>query len=134
MDNNGRSSDGRFTSGNRFGDGRHVPTRMQELRKRVLDSAAPEQAIALLNKLYESGMAGDVTAAKLWFDITIGKPAQAVHISGPAGGGLGLQLIVQVIRTALGDDQAAITRLAAAFHSMAKEQHGDDLKQVGDGS
>jgi hypothetical protein len=134
VDNNGRSSNGRFTSGNRFGDGRHVPTRMQELRKRVLDSATPEQAIALLDKLYESGMDGDVTAAKLWFDITIGKPAQAVQISGSVGTPLGLQMIVQVIRTALGDDQAAITRVAAAFQSMAKEQHGDDLKQLGDGS
>src|SRR3954466_6916760 len=86
----GRLTAGRFGAGNRFGGGNPNARRMFDLRKALLDSAKPEDVQAVGAKLAELAMAGDVQAAKLWLEYTVGKPPQAVELTGPDGSALGL--------------------------------------------
>jgi hypothetical protein len=89
-ESNGRLRDGRFGAGNRFGQGNPQHRKMAELRAAMLEAVEPEQVKGLTRKLCELALAGDVPAARLVMEYALGKPVQAVELTGAAGEPRGL--------------------------------------------
>jgi hypothetical protein len=87
---NGRHPDGRFNYGHKFARGNPVHRRMAALRGALLDATTPEDVQAVGAKLAELAKGGDVQAAKVWLDAVIGRPVQAVELTGADGESLGL--------------------------------------------
>lgn len=88
--NGGRQPNGHFGKGNRAARGNPVNRRMQELRRTVLDAEKPEDVADVFAKLRELAKEGDVAAIKLYLDTTIGRPPQALELTGADGEPLGL--------------------------------------------
>ena len=128
---NGRLLDGRFAAGNKISKGNLGNMRMKKLRRSLLDATSAEDVKAVGSKLLELAKGGDVAAAKVWLDHVIGRPKEAVEISGPDGSTLDLSVIVSVIMLALGDDQAARGRGAAAFRQLGRADGGLDADGMG---
>jgi hypothetical protein len=126
---NGRSYDGRFAPGNQISQGNLGNKRMKELRRALLDSATPEAVREVGEALQEMARGGDVAAAKVWLDHVIGKPVQAVELSGPDGSALDLSTIVGTIMVALGDMPEARVKVAAAFRRLGEET-GSGLDRI----
>src|SRR5262245_60732942 len=74
---NGRSADGRFVTGNRFGPGNPFYRRQAELRRSVLDLFTPEDVMSLLRVMLALGRNGDVAAARVFLEYVVGKPHKA---------------------------------------------------------
>ena len=117
---NGRLPDGRFGAGNTISQGNVGNKRMKELRRALLDAVTPEDVQAVAKTLKELAVAGDVPACKVLLDHVIGKPVQALELSGPEGSSLDLTTIVSTIMIALGDDMDARIKVAAAFHRLGE--------------
>jgi hypothetical protein len=62
----------------------------------------------------------------------LGRPKESVELSGSDGQPLALSTILQVILTALGDDQAARIKVAAAFHMLGKQTGTAGCSNPGD--
>ncbi len=88
----GRVGQGRFAPGNRFASGNPQAKRMYELRRALLDSADPDRVKAVGLKMLELAESGDVMAARLILEYLLGKPPQALELSGPDGEPLGMDL------------------------------------------
>jgi hypothetical protein len=84
---NGRDIDGRFAAGNKLSLGNAGNRRQRELRTALVEAATPEKVRAVEESLHEVAVGGDVAAAKVWLDHVVGKPVQAVELSGPDGFG-----------------------------------------------
>lgn len=82
---NGRGDRGLFAPGNKLASGNPNAKRMHELRSAVLEAVTKDQVEKVINKLGELAAGGDTAAAKVFLDYTIGRPAQAVELSGPDG-------------------------------------------------
>jgi hypothetical protein len=113
----GRNLNGHFAPGNRIGKGNLGNKRMAELRRALLDSATPDRVKAVAEALYEMAVGGDVSAAKVWLEFTVGKPVQAVELSTPEDTDIGM--IGEVMLAALGDDPDARIKVANAFRRLA---------------
>src|SRR6516164_3129532 len=122
---NGRHVNGRFAPGNQAAVGDPGNTRMKELRRALLECATEEKVKAVEESLHELAVGGDVAAAKVWLDHVVGKPVQALEVSGPDGQALNLPSIVSTIMIALGDDPAARVKVAAAFRKLGSSADGD---------
>jgi hypothetical protein len=122
---NGRHVNGRFAPGNQAAVGNPGNTRMKELRRALLECATEEKVKAVEESLHELAVGGDVAAAKVWLDHVVGKPVQAVKLSGPDGAALDLPAIVATIMVALGDEPAARVKVAAAFRKLGSSADGD---------
>ena len=122
---NGRHVDGRFTPGNAIGKGNPGNRRQRELRAALIEAATPEKVKAIEEALHELAVGGDVAAAKVWLDHVVGKPVQALEVSGPDGQALDLPAIVATIMVALGDEPAARVKVAAAFRKLGSSGDGD---------
>lgn len=70
---NGRGSNGQFTKGNAGGPGNPYARRAAELRAAMFDAVSPDDLRAVVGKLIEVAKGGDVAAAKLIFERTLGK-------------------------------------------------------------
>jgi hypothetical protein len=112
-----RMIDGTFAKGNRIGRGNPVNRRMAELRRALVDATDPARVKAVGAKLAELAEAGDVAAARTWLDYVIGRPIQALELSGPDGEPLGgdLDTLRTVIMSALDRHPAAKVEVAAAL-------------------
>jgi hypothetical protein len=82
---NGRQERGRFAPGNRFASGNPNHKRMYELRAALLETATAARVQAVVAKLADLAEAGDIAAAKLFLEYAVGKPVQAIAISGGDG-------------------------------------------------
>lgn len=70
----GRTRSGRFAPGNQGGPGgTHYYTRAAELRRAMLSATTEDDVRAVLEKLLDLALAGDVAAAREFLDRTIGK-------------------------------------------------------------
>jgi hypothetical protein len=118
----GRLPDGRFGPNNKASLENANNRRMQALRKALLDATTPAQVQTVGARLYEQAAAGDVPSARVWLDHVIGKPVQAVEVSGADGEPLGISLheLQAVVLTAVGDDPAARIRVAHALRTLAR--------------
>ena len=116
---------GYFGKGNNFSRGNAGARRMQELRQAVLDAVTVDQVKAVINKLAEQATSGDVSAARVFLEQVIGKPHQALELSGPAGEALGLDMasLTTTILEALADYPEAKILVAAA---LQRQNNADD--------
>ena len=124
---NGRDARGLFQAGNQIAKGHVGNARMRELRRTLVEAATPEKVKAVEESLHELAVGGDVAAAKVWLDHVVGKPVQAVELSGPDGQALDLPAIVATIMVALGDEPAARVKVAAAFRKLGSSADGDPV-------
>jgi hypothetical protein len=96
---NGRLDDGRFGAGNKYGRGNPHHRKLHALRATLVGALTPEKMKTIGGKLVAAAESGDLDATKILLNYTIGRPAQAIELSGPEGEPLGvgmaeLQLIL----------------------------------------
>jgi len=116
---------GRFGPGNKAGHSGPTRRRMQELRTELMNCASPEAVKEVFHKLYTLAMGGDVQAAKLWLEHLVGKPTQAVELSGPGGEPLGskekeYERIMQIMADTIRQFPEAGQAVAAALMASKK--------------
>ena len=92
---------GLFAQGNAIAKGNVGNARMKELRLALIDCVTPEKVREVEASLYETATGGDVAAAKVWLDHIVGKPVQAVELSGPDGQALGVEVVMTAVLSAL---------------------------------
>jgi hypothetical protein len=117
----GRHLNGRFARGNKVSRGNIGNKRMGELRRAVLDSVSPQDAVNVMKCLYDMAIAGDVQAARVWLDHVLGKPPQAVEVSGPPEGArIGISVVIATLMDALKDEDSARIKVGAAFGRLSE--------------
>jgi hypothetical protein len=113
----GRLHDGKFAQGNRFARGNPYLKRVHALRAKLVECATDEDLEKIVKKLSELAAGGDVAAARLWLEHCLGKPTQALELSGldgaPLGGDLGM--LRTVVLAALAKHPEARIEVAAAL-------------------
>jgi hypothetical protein len=87
---------------------------MAEFRKTLLDATDRDNLLAVWRKLEQVALAGDLQAMNLYLQYTVGKPTQALELTGPEGQPLGADLI-PTIMAALADYPSARWEVAAAL-------------------
>jgi hypothetical protein len=75
----GRDERGRFTKDNRFGPGNPFARRTAAFRRAIAAAVTEEMIAAVIGKLAERALAGDVAAIKQFLAYTVGKPGPAVN-------------------------------------------------------
>ena len=73
---NGRDSSGRFVANNRCGKGNPLNRRVGQLRSALIRAVTTDDLKAIIAKLIEQAIAGDVVAAREVLDRTLGKPVE----------------------------------------------------------
>jgi hypothetical protein len=91
----GRNAKGQFTTGWKGGPGNPFSQRVQTLRAVILNAATKERMQDVVNALIQKAIKGDVAAAKLFLEYTVGSVRQEVAI---AGGGV-LHVVERIVRT-----------------------------------
>jgi hypothetical protein len=131
---NGRTPGGRFALGNAFARGNPNTRRMHELRHALLAAVRPEDVQAVGAKLLELARAGDIQAARLWLEFVVGKPSQAIELSGPEGEPVGLDWdrLQTTLLTALTRFPEARVEVAMALRGLGDARIGS-AKPDGDG-
>ena len=86
---NGHTPAGKFAPGNRFGKGNPTAIRMREHRMQFLEAIAEGTIPALAKRLQVAALKGDEFAVKVLLDYCLGKPQQAVELTGADGAPLG---------------------------------------------
>ena len=120
-------SDGRFAPNNRAGLGNPNNRKMQQLRKALLDSAEPDDVRRVGKRLLVLAEGGDVSAAKVYLEYLIGKPPQALELSGPDGEPLlSEERLTAVIMSALSGFPEARVQVAVALRKALADDGGDD--------
>lgn len=76
---------GTFAKGNKAAAKGVGRARVAELRGLLIASVRNGSVKAVARKVEELALAGDVGAARLWLEYVIGRPTQAVELSGPDG-------------------------------------------------
>jgi hypothetical protein len=104
-------------------------------RRELLEAATPEQVRAVMAKLYEMAVGGDVAAAKVWLSHIVGLPKQAVEISGPDGESIGPDLAAwtRVILDALAPFDEARWAAAAALARWERDRDKSGDPPTADG-
>lgn len=117
---NGRLPDGRFGLGNPGGRGNPNARKMYELRRALVDAATPKVVAGLGRKLAMLGLQGDVQAAKLYLEYVVGKPPQAVELTGADGEPLGVNFaaVTTIVLNALAGPEHAEARVRIAAQLM----------------
>jgi hypothetical protein len=75
-----RDAKGRFAAGNRGGPGNPFARHLAELRKELFDAAETDAVCDVARKMIERACSGDVAAAKLVLQYTLGRPAEMVDL------------------------------------------------------
>src|SRR3954447_14754699 len=70
---------GRFKNGNRGGPGNPFARRVAKLRQAMLEECAEEDLRGITRAMIEAAKRGDVAAARLVYQYTLGKPAKVVE-------------------------------------------------------
>jgi hypothetical protein len=68
----------RFVAGNPGGPGNPFARQTAAFKKAIHAATTPDEAKALARKIFEMAMEGNLTAAKLYFSYTAGKPQEAM--------------------------------------------------------
>jgi hypothetical protein len=117
---NGRTLDGRFAPRNAISQGNLGNKRMKALRRALLDCATEEKIKAVEKALYDLAIGGDVTAAKVWLDHVIGRPLQAVELSGPDGQAMEMEVLMAAVAAGLESHPEASVDVAAALMEVSR--------------
>jgi hypothetical protein len=75
----GREANGRFAKGNHGGPGNPFARRVAHLRSLALEVVSDDDLSAILRKMVELAKEGDVAAAKVVLQYTLGKPTEQPH-------------------------------------------------------
>jgi hypothetical protein len=129
---NGRHVNGRFAPGNQAAVGNPGNTRMKELRRALLECATEEKVKAVEESLHELAVGGDVAAAKVWLDHVVGKPLQAVEVSGPDGQGVGVEVLMTAVLAALAPYPEARLAVAARLKGVGRGHDAGPGDRAGD--
>ena len=81
---NGRNTDGRFAKGNAGGPGNPYARRVAALRRALLDCVTEDDIKAIAKAVIEEAKDGNIAAAKIIFQYTLGKPDSAANLDMPA--------------------------------------------------
>ena len=111
-----RTTGGKFAPGNRIGRGNGNHVKMSQFRKILLDAADPTRLIEAFKKLESLAVEGDLAALNLYLAYVVGKPTQAVELTGADGGPLGSDLIA-VVMEALSNHPSARIDVAARLRA-----------------
>lgn len=71
-----RNEQGRFIKGNRAGKGRPIGSKVDALRRSLIDSVTPDDIREIIGAVILQAKNGDLNAAKLVFNQVLGNPAQ----------------------------------------------------------
>jgi hypothetical protein len=116
-------ANGKFAKGNRAASGNPNTKRMHDLRRSILDATTPEAVLAVMAKLLDLAKEGDVTAARVWLEYTIGKPSQAIEITtGDDSLKVDVQNLTTVVLGALANHPEAKIAVAAALRANRTAQ------------
>jgi hypothetical protein len=74
----GRGSDGKFVKGNKGGPGNPFARKLAAMRRAFFAAVTKEDLAAIAQAMIEKAKAGDVAAARLVIQYTMGRPAEAV--------------------------------------------------------
>ena len=77
---NGRGPDGRFLAGNPGGPGNPHAKKVAQLKSALLRAVSTRDLRAIIKKLIEQATAGDVQAAKVVLEWSVGKPKQDICV------------------------------------------------------
>jgi hypothetical protein len=121
---NGRAARGLFASGNTIAKGNVGNARMRTLRKALVECVTIEKVAAVEATLYRLATEGDTQAARIWLDHVIGRPVQAVELSGGDGGPLGVDTFMTAVLAALTPYPEAKLAVVAKLKE-ADRGHGD---------
>jgi len=115
-----RGPGGLFAKGNKLAAGNPQAKRMAELRGQFLAAIHPGTIPALARKLQHDALKGDEFAVRVLFDYALGKPSQAVELSGPDGSPLGLNFnaVTAIVLDALAGDPARRIEVAARLMEL----------------
>jgi hypothetical protein len=109
---NGRLEGGLFAKGNRLAKGNKNARRMSELRQTLLGAVDEVKLVQAFQKLQDLALAGDLAAMNLYLGYAIGKPTQAVEVTGAEGSPLGGGELSSIVMAAL--DRYPDARFAVA--------------------
>lgn len=76
---NGRTSDGRFTAGNRLARGNPLARQVQALRTALLSAVTPDDLVVVTKRLVKEARTGNLVAMKILYDRLLG-PSIAVDL------------------------------------------------------
>jgi hypothetical protein len=118
----------RFEKGNRLGRGNPQAIRMHEHRMQFLEAIHEGTIPALAKKLQVAALEGDEFATKMVLDYALGRPQQAVELSGPDGSPLGVNIgqMTMIIMNALAGPEYAEARVRIAADLMRLDDARDD--------
>ena len=74
-----RDANGKFAPGNRGGTGNPFARRVAQMRRVILDALDEKALTRVVNSMIEQAEKGDVAAARLLLQYSLGKPAPAVQ-------------------------------------------------------
>ena len=76
---NGRTSNGQFSKGNKFGQGNPYARHVARLRASLIESVGDDGLADIVQGMVIAAKGGDVAAAKLLLSYLLGKPADSVE-------------------------------------------------------
>jgi hypothetical protein len=121
----GRSERGRFGPANRFGRGNPQARRQYELRQMLLDAVDRDKLVEAFGRLQDQAATGDLASLNLYLSYAIGKPTQAVELSGPEGAPLGGDLVGLVMSALAGFPEARFA-VAAELRAIRDARPGSE--------
>lgn len=113
-----RDTGGRFVRGNSVGLGNPAHKRMRQLRQQFLDCVDDQAVQEVTATLIEMAKGGDTQAMRIFYEWTIGRPPQAIELSGPDGVPLNMVKVVTTIMAALGNDPESQARVGQALRQL----------------
>jgi hypothetical protein len=115
-----RDERGRLMPGSRIGVGNLGQHHRGELRRALITADTPENIGRIGQKLIELALGGDVAAARLYLEHTIGKPRESLELAGVGGTPLSLGVVMMMIRE-IAPEPERQAKLAAMFRRLALE-------------
>lgn len=77
-----RDALGRFGEGNKAAKGNPVTRRHHELKRAMMEAVTPEMLLGVMRSMVKAALQGDVQAARLVCEYTVGKPKERVELTG----------------------------------------------------
>jgi hypothetical protein len=117
---NGRHVNGTFGPGHPFSVGKGRPAKSVDFKQALLGCVTPDRVREVEEALFVEVKKGNVGAIRTWLEHCVGKPLQAVEVSGKDGGAIDVRMIGEAMLAALGDDPDARLKVANVFRRLAE--------------
>jgi hypothetical protein len=114
-----RGEDGRFLKGNPGGPGNPHIRQVARLKAALYESITPDDVHALMRRMLDEALAGNVAAARLVVEHTLGKP-----LPGSTASALDAELAEQYSLDLLSSDE--LHALLALYQKMQRPTRPDD--------